>query len=355
MNTSSEKTSVEPITWLNTIDRAIIESGQLEELIDAGVSGVTSAPLAFAHTVQYRSDYNELVHRLDGEGKSPREIMEAIVFDDVQLTADYLHSIFASSEGRNGYVSLDIDPRLQHNHEEIQAEGLRLAFDVDRANVMVQIPATPEGIQAMQALIADGVSVNVTHVYTPETYTAVAHAYLAGIRTFLETLDIWRMSPASVVTVPLHRLNKTIDEMLEQHPNEESRQLRGQIGIAVGREVYGRFRDIFQGTDWDDLAKEGAFLQRPLWANSSTPVYPDTIRSLSPYRLNTYLHHEPSVREPENGREAARVQLNMLADFGIDLAEVERTLQQQALADLEADFARLEEDVLVKRDQLAVM
>lgn len=355
MNTISKETSEKPVTWLNTIDRGIIESGQLEQLIEAGVSGVTSEPIAFAHTVQYRSDYNNMVHKLDVAGKSPREIMEAVIFDDIQRTADYLHPVYSRTKGLDGYVSLDIDPRLERDSDEIQAEGLRLAFDVDRVNVMIQIPATPDGLEAMTRLIADGVSVNLTHVYTPETYSAAAQAYLNGIETFLHTLDIWRMSPAAVVSLPLHQLNKAVDQALERHPDKMSGQLRGQIGAAVGREVYGRFCDIFQGQKWEALVKEGAHLQRPLWASSSTPVYPDTIRSLSPYRLNTYLHHEPPARPPQHSRKVAQTQLQSLADFGIDLATLEQNLQLEAIASLKAGFARLEEDVLVKRDQLAVM
>lgn len=355
MNTKYNETYEKPTIWLNTIDRSIIESGQLEQLIDAGISGVTSEPAAFAHSVQSRSDYNELIHRLDGEGKSPRKIMEAVIFDDIQRTADYLHPFYSRSKGLDGYVSLDIDPRLDRDSEEIQAEGLRLAFDVDRANVMIQVPATPDGLKAAERLIADGVSINFTHVYTPKTYSAVAHAYLRGIETFLHTLDIWRMSPVSVVSLPLHRLNTAVDQALEHHPDELSAQLRGQIGAAVGREVYGRFRDIFHGPKWETLVKEGAHLQRPLWANSSTPVYPDTIRSLSPDRLNTYLHHQPSVRPPHNDRSQTQDQLQALADFGIDLAILEQNLQLESIANLRAGFTRLEENILVKRDQLAVM
>jgi len=358
MTLQSEETSRSPAKntaiWLNTIDRAIIESGQLQELIDAGVTGVTSVPIAFAHTVQYRSDYNELVHQLDGEGRSPREIMEAVIADDVQRTADFLHPIYENTNGADGYAGLAIDPRQQNSSAEIQAEGLRLAYEVDRANVMVQVPATPDGIEAMKNLIADGISVNSTHVYTPETYTAVTQAYLAGIQKFLQTLDIWRIAPTAVVSVPLQPLNNVVDEMLEGRSDPLSQHLRGKTAAAVAREIYGRFRDTFQGADWEALADEGAHVPRPLWANSSTPVYPATIRSLSPYRLNTYLAHRPTAQEPPDDRAAAQKQLASLSEAGIDLAVLEQIRQSKALESLLAGFARLEEDVLVKRDQLAL-
>lgn len=340
--------------WLDTIDRAIIESGQLERLIKAGVSGVASHPDAVAKIVRYRDDYNQLLHELDLEDETPEQLMEAIILYDVETAADYLHSIFDRTEHLDGYVSFDIDPALASKAKDLVAEGLRLAIKMNRANGMLQVPATDEGVHAMESLIGEGVNVNVTLVFSPDRYQAVVEAYIRGMETFLETLDIWPTTPVSVASVPVARLDQAIDEELSEIDGTEAKNLKGHAGLAVARVIYDQYLATFKGERWTKLAEDTVHtvhIQRPLWAESSAPTYAGTINSLPPVAAERMLARQrpgdvsPSLRE-------AQEQLEALDKVGVDLLELEKRLQQETISDRKRAYSYLLADVVDKRDLL---
>lgn len=353
MNTINETKSGHAV-WLDTIDRAMIESGQLEDLIDAGVTGVTSRPMAFTKIIRYRNDYDGLLRQLSEACQSVKQMVEAVIFDDIQRTADYLHPVFDRSAHTDGYVSLDVNPALDHKTDSIVSEGLRLADDVDRVNVMIQVPATASGIPAIETLISEGVNVNATFIFSPDTYQAVAEAYVTGLERFLDTLDIWPKTPASVASIPISQLDNSIDQALSKIDAPEARNLKGKIGEAVARVVYSHYQSIFSSKRWQRLAKAGAHVQRPLWADSSAPYYLGTINSLLPAALNPFLARG-QVEDSSLTVEEAGDRLTALEDLGIDLAAVAERLQSENLAALNRSFQRLAQDIMEKRDLLATL
>jgi transaldolase/transaldolase/glucose-6-phosphate isomerase len=340
--------------WLDTIDRAIIESGQLERLIEAGLSGVTSRPVAVAKTMRYRDDYNQLLRDLTTEGKSVEEMVEAVLMEDVQTAADQLHPVFEETEQLDGYVSLDINPTLEHDEEGLISEALRLKDDVDRTNVMLQVPASPAGIRALESLTAEGVNVNATLICTPATYEAVAEAYVHGLGMFLETLDIWPATPVSVASVSIAWLDEAVNERLRDRGTADARALLGKIGPAVARIIYERYQTIFDGEQWQKLSADAAHavhVQRPLWAESAVPVVAGAINSLPPTAAQQLLAH-PVPKALSLSLAEAEEQLAMLENLGVDLQMLERRLQQEGLSARRDAYDRLATIVVEKRDLL---
>ena len=184
--------------WLNYLRRAFIESGELREALDDGITGITSSPAIFAKAITDSADYDEFLQELVAQGMSIKKIYQALVADDLQRAADVLHPIFELSEGRDGYVTVELNPALAHDAVGTIAEARHLLALINRANVMIEIPATPAGISAIETLTGDGVNVNVTHIFALDTYEKVARAYIKGIEDYISTHSVWRQTPASV-------------------------------------------------------------------------------------------------------------------------------------------------------------
>jgi transaldolase len=340
--------------WLNSFDRPFIHSHRLLNLIQLGVHGITSHPGVIANALADSSDYDQQLMELVREGKKIKQIAEKLLFTDIQTAVDLIHPIYERTHGVDGYVSLDVNPALEHDVDEMVSEGLRLVYDVDRVNVMIQIPATPAGIQAIEKLIGEGVNINATHIYTVETYEKVAQAYIAGADYFWTHLDIWRLPPAAVAMLPVTRLDQAVDAMLN-----EDNSMRGKVGIATAKVIYGRFQDIFSSKEWKNLTKQGARLQRPLWASSDDPRYvhslmgPNTIHSLPPVHITDFLEESPMTDTLTTGRNAAQQTLDDLANQGIDLQAIESNLQAEAIKDIRLSYHSLADNVMRRRDELA--
>lgn len=342
--------------WLNRIDRSLIHSGQLSDLIQAGVYGVTTHPYSFAKAVGEGNLYDRQLVELVQAGKSVKEIAESLLFTDIQTAVDLFHPTYERTHGVDGYVSLDINPALEDDVDGLVAEGLRLAYDVDRVNGMVQVPATPAGIEALKILIGEGTNVNTTHIYTVATYEAVAQAYLAGVDTFWTRLSVWRLPPAAVATLPVTRLDKAVDAVLA---NVEGGQTwRGQAGIATARVIYGRFREIFNSKEWKKLADYGSRLQRPLWESSDQAHYvhnlvgPNTAHSLPPAHVTAFLEESPMVDTLTPKQDEAQAMLDILNEGPIDLKALEEKLQAAAVDELHRSYQLLANTVTEERDRL---
>jgi len=340
--------------WLNSFDRPFIHSHHLLGLIQQGVHGVTSHPGAIANALANSSDYDQQLVELVHQGKEIKEIAERLLFMDVQTAVDLIHSIYERTRGVDGYVSLDVNPALEHNVDGLVAEGLRLAYDVDRVNVMVQIPATPIGIQVIEQLLGEGTNVNATHIYTVETYEKVAQAYMAGIDYFWTHLDIWRLAPMAVATLPVTQLDVAVDPMLN-----DGNLLQGTAGIATAKAIYGRFQQIFRSKEWQHLAKYGSHLQRPLWESSDDPRYvhslmgPNTIHSLPAAHITAFLEESPMTNTLTPGQDQAKQTLIDLTKQGIDLAAIEKQLQTEAIEGLRRAYHLLANAAMQRRDKLA--
>lgn len=340
--------------WLDTFDRPFIHSHRLLNLIHLGVHGITSHPGVIANALADGSDYDNQLMELVREGKDIKQITEKLLFTDIQTADDLIHPIYERTHGVDGYVSLDVNPALENDVDAMVSEGLRLYYDVDRVNAMIQIPATAIGIESIEKLIGEGVNVNATNIYTVKTYEKVAQAYFAGVDYFWTHLDIWRLPPAAVATLPVTRLDQAVDSMLN-----EDNSLRGSVGIAIAKVIYGRFQDLFSSKEWKHLAKHGSRLQRPLWASSDDSRYvhslmgPNTVHSLPPAHITDFLEDSPMADTLTPGRNAAQQTLSNLSTQGIDLQAIEAQLQAEAVKDIRQSYRLLADNVIDRRDELA--
>src|SRR5210317_899718 len=295
-----ELTELGQSVWLDYISRSLMASGKLQELVDQGLRGVTSNPSIFEKAIAGSDDYDEDLNRLVRDGRSVAEIYENLAMSDIRRAADVLRLVYEKSGGADGYVSLEVNPALAHDTGATIAEARRLFASLERPNVLIKVPATPAGIPAIETLIAEGVNVNVTLIFSLEQYEAVATAYIARLEKLaLAGGDVGRV--ASVASFFISRVDTAVDKALEEIGNTE---IQGKIAIDNAKIAYSRFREIFSSERWKKLATESARVQRPLWASTSSnnpacpdTIYvdnligPDTVNTLPPATLDDFLDH----------------------------------------------------------------
>jgi transaldolase len=282
--------------WLDDISRQRLSSGNLAELVEKRhVVGVTSNPTIFAKAVSDASEYNEQVKDLAVRGVDLEEAVRAITTYDVRWGCDVLRDVFDRTDGQDGRVSIEVDPRLAHRTDATTAEARALWWLVDRPNVMIKIPATEEGIAAITAATAEGISINVTLIFSLARYRAVMDAYLAGLeQAHSKGFDLSTIR--SVASFFVSRIDtevdKRLDKMADGEHAEEAKALRSKAAVANARLAYREFQEIFSGDRWSPLANAGAHVQRPLWASTSVkdPSLPDTmyvVDLVAPDTVNT--------------------------------------------------------------------
>ena len=332
--------------WYDNMRRGLLASGELQQLIDLGITGLTSNPTIFEKAVSSGSDYDKALLALAKRGASLRDSYEALVIEDIRAAADLLLPAYHATEGRDGYASLEVSPGLANDTEGTIAEAHRLFAALDRPNVMIKVPGTPAGIPAVRRLIGQGTNINVTLIFSLEAYAEVREAYVGGLEDLLRARgDVSRV--ASVASFFVSRVDTAVDAALEQtiaalaEEAEGRRELRGLLGkaaIANARLAYGAFRDTFNGSRFASLRAAGARPQRPLWASTGTknPAYSDvlyidsliardTVNTMPPPTLSAFLEHgraEPILErvaavDPRgvlNGIEAAGVSMKAVTD-----------------------------------------
>jgi transaldolase len=269
--------------WLDDISRLRLSSGGLADLVtNRHVVGVTSNPTIFAKAVSAAEDYNEQVKDLAIRGVDLEEAVRAITTYDVRWACDVLREVYDSTDGQDGRVSIEVDPRLAHHTEATTAEARALWWLVDRPNVMIKIPATKEGLAAITSATSEGISVNVTLIFSLGRYRAVMDAYLAGLeQAHSKGVDL--ASIRSVASFFVSRIDTEVDKRLDaladtEHA-DEAKALRSKAAVANARLAYQAFEEVFSSERWAPLEKSGAHLQRPLWASTSVkdPDLPDTM------------------------------------------------------------------------------
>jgi transaldolase/glucose-6-phosphate isomerase len=355
--------------WYDYIRRSFITSGECQELIEKGLRGVTSNPSIFEKAIAGSADYDDDLKQLVKEDKSVPKIYEVLVLEDISMAADLLGPVYDKTKGLDGYVSLEVSPLLAHDTNKTISEAKRLFEALHRPNVMIKVPATPAGIPAITELIGAGVNVNVTLIFGLENYRAVADAYLKG----LEKLSSEGPSVggghtveriASVASFFVSRVDSAVDLELE---GKQHKELQGKIAIANAKAAYVEFRKIFSDNRWKDLASKGARVQRPLWASTGTknPLYadtlymeqligPETVNTLPPATLNSFLDHGIISPTLISGMEDATSQLNQLKTLGIDLSEITKELQNKGVTAFAKSFDSLMKSISEKRDRLLV-
>lgn len=347
--------------WFDYIRRSFIRTGGMQSLIEKGVRGVTSNPTIFEQAIAGSKDYDDDILRLGKEGSSILEIYEALVFEDIREAADLFRPLYDETDGRDGYVSLEVSPTLAHDTEGTIADAKRLFVAVDRPNVMIKIPATPAGIPAIEAVTAAGVNVNATLIFSLAQYEAVAGAYIAG----LEKLMIAGGAPAKVVSVAslfVSRVDTAVDAAFEQLGCAD---LQGKIAVDNARLSYVRFQECFAGERWEKLSRAGAIVQRPLWASTGTknPDYsdtiyvdnligPNTVNTTPPATLQALLDHGQVALTVGNDLEGARLRMARLSELGINFDLVTEKLLNDGVAAFAKAFANLMDVIASKRNTL---
>ena len=353
--------------WLDFIRRSLITSGEMATLVAQGVQGMTSNPAIFEKAIAGSADYDDEIQSLVKAGMSVDAIYETLAIKDIQMAADVLAPVYRSTGGRDGYVSLEVSPFLARDTERTTAEAKRLFEAVGRPNLMIKIPATPEGLPAIAASLAAGVNVNVTLIFGLENYRAVAEAYVAG----LERLAVKGPSAkgghpvnriASVASFFVSRVDTAVDKELEK---KGAKTLLGKIAVANCKLAYAEYRSMIGRPRWRELAAKGARPQRVLWASTSTknPAYPDTlyvdeligpdtVNTLPPETLKAFIDHGRPSESLTRDLEGARAQVRRLAELGIDLEAVTRRLQEEGVEAFAKPFQTLLDSIDAKRRRL---
>src|SRR5712692_4409784 len=339
--------------WLDYIRRSLITSGELKRLLEEdGVGGVTSNPAIFEKAITGSTDYAEALEELQKrKDLDAMAVYEILAIKDIQDTADTLRPVYDRTKRRDGYISLEVSPFLARETERTIQEARRLWKEVNRPNVMIKVPATPEGIPAIGQLISEGINVNVTLLFAQEMYEKVAQAYIGGLKTF-DTAggEVGRV--ASVASFFVSRIDTMVDSILKARlktatdPKERGllRSLLGKVAIANAKLTYQRYKEIFSGPEWEPLAKKGAQTQRVLWASTSTkdPSYPDvlyveeligpdTVDTIPPSTLDAFRDHGKPKASLETDVEAAHDTMETLEAVGISMKQVTDDVLIQAI------------------------
>ena len=339
--------------WLDFIRRSILCNGELKRMVEQdGLGGVTSNPTIFEKAMAGSTDYDDQLRSIlsaDPQIEIGR-LYERLAIEDIRETADILRPVYDALHGDDGYVSLEVSPHLAHDTEATIQEAKRLRAAVDRPNLMIKVPATPAGIPAIEELIAGGVNVNVTLMFSMDHYEAVARAYINGLERCSDPSQV-----ASVASFFVSRVDTMVDKALEANGAAEAKELLGKIAIANSKLVYRRFLEIFHGEGFAALRQRGARVQRPLWASTGTknPAYsdvlyvenligPETVNTLPPETLNAFRDHGKiagaTVRDDLH---LAEQSLARLPQLGIDLKAVTEKLQEDGVASFAASFDQL--------------
>ena len=341
--------------WLDSIRRSFMESdGYLHRLIESGeLNGLTSNPTIFEKALAEDESYGPQLAELKGD--DPREAFWKLMKTDVREACDLFLPQYKESGGEHGYVSIECDPAKAFNTEETIAEGLKLFSELDRPNLMVKVPGTEPGLEAITRLLAEGVNVNVTLLFSVARYETVVDAYLEGLRRRADAGGDLR-SLASVASFFVSRVDTKVDEFLgEEHPQLAT------AGIANARVAYGSFERIFAGSEFAELAEAGARVQRPLWASTSTKdpslpdtLYveelagPDTVNTMPEVTLSAFRDHGTVEDRITGAADEAHRQLERMAEEGLDLDQITKELEAEGVEKFVTSFESAVETVAQK-------
>ena len=338
-----ELTRLGQSVWNDNIERKLVTSGELKRLVDEdGLSGVTSNPAIFEKAIVSSDLYADQLRELAEKSKSPQEIYEALAIQDIQMAADVLASVYERTGGTDGFVSLECSPLLANDTQGTIEETRRLWQLVDRKNVMIKIPGTPEGIPAIEQGIYEGININITLLFSLRAYDQTMEAYIRGLeRRVAENKPIDNIS--SVASFFVSRIDSAVDKELERRISQTTddqektklKSLLGRIAIANAKMAYQRYKKVFHGQRFAELKEKGAQVQRPLWASTSTknPVYPDvyyvealigpeTVDTLPPATIIAFRDHGRARVTIEGNLDEERALLTRLEEVGISLDQV---------------------------------
>lgn len=353
--------------WCDNLSREMINSGELSRLIELGVVGVTSNPTIFMKAITQRTDYDERFSELMSKGLDHMKIYEGLVLPDVADAADLLKPVYDRTDGVDGFVSLEVNPKLAFDTDGTVAEARRLHAELARPNIFIKVPATNEGIGAIETLIGEGISVNVTLIFSTAMHEKVMQAYIAGLkRLHADGGDVSKV--ASVASFFVSRVDTLIDKILEEKRSSDAgaEALLGKAAVANARLAYARFEIVFAPDGaFKALADKGARVQRPLWASTSTknPAYPttkyidslvgpNTVNTAPPQTIEATLREGSSEVAIRNDLAGARTCFQRLERLGIQMEAVTDKLLVDGVGLFAQSFDDLLENLSQKQDRL---
>ncbi|HEY4388272.1 MAG TPA: transaldolase [Ktedonobacteraceae bacterium] len=359
--------------WYDNIDRSQLQSGEFQRMLNEdGILGVTANPTIFEKSISSGHAYDAQINQLIQEGKNTNDIYEAAVIQDIRTVADLLRPIYDRTEGKDGYVSLEVSPVLAHDTEGTLSEARRFWKIVDRPNLMIKIPATPEGIPAIHDALRDGINVNITLIFSIESYLQVAEAYVSALEERNGSgEDISRI--ASVASFFVSRVDTLVDKLLDDKIKSTSdaaeqqrlKDLRGKAAIANARLVYQDFKRVFQSPRFETLKHAGAHVQRPLWASTSTknPAYrdvlyaeelvgPDTVDTMPLETIVNFRDHGVARYSMEDNLPEAKAALAALEQVGIHYKQVTQQLQDEGVQKFADSFHQLFKGIESKKQAI---
>lgn len=348
--------------WLDNISRSMIERGRLKELIGLGLRGMTSNPTIFDKSIRTSVDYDPKIEELHNSGMSVFEIYDELTVKDVQDAADIFMPVYNATQGSDGYVSLEVNPKLAFNVNETIRETRRLIKKVSRPNVMFKIPSTDAGFGIIEELTAEGVNINATLIFSLSQYTEVARAYMAGLKRLSRkrrTLETVR----SVASVFVSRIDTAVDRMIEEKALPED--LKGKAAVSNCNRIYREYLRLFSGGDFISLKERGANAQRVLWASTSTknPGYSDikyiteliardTVNTLPEDTFRSFLDHGVVKDTVDSNSVDADDVIRRLSSAGIDIDTVCEALLRDGIMAFEKSFDSLLSSIEAKTEAI---
>src|SRR6266576_2856785 len=337
--------------WIDFLSREMLQTGELERLMrDDAVVGITSNPTIFQKAISQGGLYDEQIRASLGQVDDPKEIFWRLAEKDVGDACDVLRPIWDEGQGQDGYVSIEVDPNLAGDTEGTIAEARRLHAEIDRPNLFVKIPATKEGLPAIEEMIASGKNINVTLIFSLERYAEVVEAYIRGLERLVESGGD-PSQVASVASFFVSRVDTETDKRLDELGGHD--ELKGKLAIANAKLAYQRYKELFSGERWEALAAKGATTQRCLWASTSTknPVYrdvmyveeligPATVNTMPEETIQAFQDHGEVALTLEQGVDEARRLFDQLAEAGVDYDDVVRVLEEEGVQKFADSFAR---------------
>ncbi len=360
--------------WLDNISRSMIEQGKLKSLIDQGLRGQTSNPTIFKQAISQSTDYDAEIVKMTEAGKKTFDIYDELTIRDVRDACDLFKGVYESTQALDGYVSLEINPHLANTYEEQREEGLRLWQKVNRPNLMIKVPGTKNGCRAFGDLLAQGVNVNVTLIFSAEQYQDVAWAYLNGMKRLSQNRkDLSRVR--SVASVFVSRIDTAIDPMIDAKiasatddaSKAKLEALKGRAAVANSEIIFHKYNHLFAGSEFKALQAAGAQPQRVLWASTGTknPKYSDikyvteltakpTVNTLPDKTLEAFLDHGlPKLAMPGDVASAQKI-VQDLRTQGIDVGVVCLKLLDEGLVSFDQSFDDLTKSIEEKAKRLTV-
>ncbi len=353
--------------WLDYIRRDLIRTGQLADLVDEGLTGLTSNPTIFQKAIAGSELYDEDIRQLGAAGCGTLETYEALAIADVGEAADVLRPVYNETHGRDGFVSIEVNPHLARDTDATVAEARRLFSTINRPNVMIKVPATEAGLPAITTLIGEGINVNVTLIFAVPMYERVIDAYLQGLARYQNTGRPLGLV-SSVASFFVSRVDTLVDKILDHRiangePHLEP--LYGLAAVANARIAYGRYKAVFEGPRFEPFRTAGARPQRPLWASTSTknPRYHDTkyvdpligvntVNTVPPATLDAIRDHAVTAQTIERDIAQAEAIMNELAGLKIDYNWVTACLLDEGIKAFTDSFDQLLADIEKKRSTL---